>query len=171
MRQRGFLWRHMLALANRGYLLLTVVVCNFLFTTTAFSLIEGVGWFKSLYWAVVSAFTVGYGDVLPSGTAGMVLTIFTIISYWYLLLLVAAKLITTLILDADKFTHEEQEQLKAALQATNAQLSELTDNLLTHEEQVEIMQALKALTQDILTREEQEQIIASLDRIETAVQQ
>ena len=159
MPQQGYVLRHVVRLANRGWLLLALTVGNAVACATAFGLIEGTIWFQSLYWTVVSGFTIGYGDVLPKTPEGKVLAMYVMISFWFLLLLVAAKIITLLILDADKFTHEEQEELKEdlrtarqALAGTNDKLNLLLDNLLTEEEQRDLLTTVRRIEATVIPR-------------------
>lgn len=72
----------------------------------------------SLYWSVVTATTLGYGDFAPHSTAGKVLTSALIVATVFLFIpTITANLASKLIVNRDAFTHEEQEELKADLKA------------------------------------------------------
>lgn len=45
-----------------------------------FSKIEGLDFFNSIYWAITTSSTVGYGDFAPTTTLGKILTMFTMFS-------------------------------------------------------------------------------------------
>jgi voltage-gated potassium channel len=47
---------------------------------TAFSLDQHVSWFVGWYWAVVTATTVGYGDVVPHGVGGRLIAMATMLT-------------------------------------------------------------------------------------------
>jgi voltage-gated potassium channel len=75
----------------------------------------------AMWWAVVTASTVGYGDTYPTHTAGRILA-GTLISTMVLLVvpLITAHFASKLIVDQDAFRHEEQEEIKANLRAIRA---------------------------------------------------
>ncbi len=47
---------------------------------TAFSLDQHVSWFVGVYWAVVTATTVGYGDVVPHSVGGRIIAMATMLT-------------------------------------------------------------------------------------------
>jgi voltage-gated potassium channel len=80
----------------------------------------------SLWWAVVTASTVGYGDISPETWQARVMAALLI----SLMVLVVVPLITAhfaskLIVDTDAFGHEEQEELKTNLRQVRTLLEEL----------------------------------------------
>jgi voltage-gated potassium channel len=82
----------------------------------------------SLWWAVVTASTVGYGDISPETWQARVMAALLI----SLMVLVVVPLITAhfaskLIVDTDAFGHEEQEELKSNLRRVRTLLEELAE--------------------------------------------
>jgi voltage-gated potassium channel len=77
----------------------------------------------AVWWAVVTASTVGYGDISPETLPGRVLA-GILISVMVLLVipLITAHFASKLIVDADAFRHEEQEELKQNLRRVRALL-------------------------------------------------
>ncbi|GAA2528274.1 hypothetical protein GCM10010201_29040 [Pilimelia columellifera subsp. columellifera] len=81
-----------------------------------YSVFEGKGLGDSVWWAVVTASTVGYGDTYPVTTAGRFVA-GTLISVMVLLVipLITAHFASKLIVDHDAFQHDEQEEIKQNL--------------------------------------------------------
>lgn len=73
--------------------------------------------FDSFYWAIVTAFTVGYGDVLPNTIAAKVLTMFLIPTSALTYLFVGAHIVGDVLDDRNTHTDEEQDWEAEALQA------------------------------------------------------
>lgn len=88
-----------------------------LLAALGYSVIEDADLLRSLYWAVVTGFTVGFGDVLPSGGAGMLLCIFYIPAASVTYLVLAAHIVGVVLDDRNKFTHEEQHEILCEVQA------------------------------------------------------
>ncbi len=114
---------------NPKYLLVTTTIVLFL-GAGGYWFFEGIiggrteeGPIRSLWWAVVTASTVGYGDAYPETTAGRGVAVLLIISMVTLILPMITALFTAkLIVDHDEFTHEEQEEIKRTLAAIAAKL-------------------------------------------------
>jgi voltage-gated potassium channel len=122
---RGVVW---LANSPRTLILayaMLIVVCAGLYhyfekTSASFG--------DSLWWAVVTASTVGYGDISPSTLAGRVIA-GVLISVMVLLVipLITAHFASKLIVDHDAFRHEEQEELKHNLRRVKVLLEALAE--------------------------------------------
>lgn len=121
---RGLVW-----LANSprtlilSYLLL-IVSCSVLYRLFE----EEVSIGDSLWWAVVTASTVGYGDISPETWQGRVMA-GLLISIMVLIVvpLITAHFASKLIVDTDAFQHEEQEELKDNLRHVRRLLEELAE--------------------------------------------
>jgi voltage-gated potassium channel len=82
----------------------------------------------ALWWAIVTASTVGYGDISPKTVEGRAIA-GLLISVMVLLVipLITAHFASKLIVDADAFRHEEQEELKHNLRRVRVLLEALAE--------------------------------------------
>lgn len=90
-----------------------------------FSMIEGETFFRSLYWAGITATSTGYGDITPKTEIGMVLAfILTHLSIFFIAPLIIVRLTEKILHDEHEWSHEEQEQLKVQLDRIERTLNE-----------------------------------------------
>jgi voltage-gated potassium channel len=82
----------------------------------------------AIWWAIVTASTVGYGDISPQTWQGRVIA-GVLISVMVLLVipLITAHFASKLIVDNDAFHHEEQEELKSNLRRVRVLLEALAE--------------------------------------------
>ena len=121
---RGVFW-----LANSpGTLIMSyaglIIICGGLF----YHLEDADSLGDAVWWAIVTASTVGYGDISPATWQGRVLA-GLLISLMVLVVipLITAHFASKLIVDADAFRHEEQEELKQNLRRVRALLEEMAE--------------------------------------------
>ncbi|GGK39400.1 hypothetical protein GCM10010124_35150 [Pilimelia terevasa] len=108
---RGLVW-----IANAPGTLLVFYLVVLAVSATAYSLLEDKNLGDALWWSVVTASTVGYGDTYPTTIGGRILAGILISGMVLLVIpLITAHFASKLIVDADAFRHEEQEEIKQRL--------------------------------------------------------
>lgn len=99
-------WKALIA----GYLAL-LFACSILY-----NIFEGKSFGDSVWWAMVTASTVGYGDAYPTTWQGRVMAgVLISAMIFFVLPLITAHFASKLIVDNDAFKHEEQEEIKRNL--------------------------------------------------------
>jgi voltage-gated potassium channel len=106
--------------------LLTLFSLAFLFIESGlYALFEKKNFFDSLWWALITATTVGYGDSYPNTTGGRFVAVTLVLGMiLFLIPMITASIASKLIVNRDAFTHEEQEEMKFMLQEINKKLGE-----------------------------------------------
>lgn len=109
--------------------LLTLFSLAFLFIESGlYALFEKKNFFDSLWWALITATTVGYGDSYPNTTGGRFVAVTLVLGMiLFLIPMITASIASKLIVNRDAFTHEEQEEMKQMLQEINKKLGEQTE--------------------------------------------
>jgi len=105
---------------------LTIFALLFLFIESGiYAIFERKDFFESLWWALITATTVGYGDSYPSTTGGRFVAVTLVLGMiLFLIPMITASISSKLIVDRDAFTHEEQEEMKYLLKEISQKLKE-----------------------------------------------
>ena len=110
--------------ANRIWLILGIYVGTLLVGASTFSLVEAKSFSDGLWWATVTALTIGYGDLTPATPAGRIAGIF-FGHFWIFMIIpmIIANIVLHLVDDKNLFTDEEQKELMQRLKNVEALLS------------------------------------------------
>lgn len=83
-----------------------------------YAIFEGKNIFEGLWWAIVTAMTVGYGDTYPHTSGGrLVAAILMGFTVLVIIPLITARIASRFIVNDDAFTNKEQETIKTDLKA------------------------------------------------------
>ena len=114
--------------ANSPGRLVTAFAITLAISSIVYSIAESANLLNSLYWSIVTATTLGYGDFSPSTTPGKVLTSVLICVMVFLFIpTITANLASKLIVNRDAFTHEEQEQIKDGIEDLQRTLAAIVE--------------------------------------------
>ena len=99
----------LLYVANRIWLILLIYLASLILGASLFAVAENKSFFDGLWWASVTALTIGYGDLSPATAAGRAVGI-ALGHFWIFLIIpmIIANILMHLIEDRNAFTHEEQ---------------------------------------------------------------
>ncbi|MEV4532435.1 potassium channel family protein [Asanoa sp. NPDC049518] len=120
------IYRGLVYFANSPRTLMMSYALMILIAAALYSVFERVNVGDSLWWAVVTASTVGYGDISPDTWQARAIAVVLISTMVLLVIpLITAHFASKLIVDTDAFRHEEQEELKNNLRVVRRLLEEL----------------------------------------------
>lgn len=74
--------------------------------------LEGWQALETLWWAIVTITTTGYGDISPHTLPGRIVAGVLMAAAWFFNLLLGAQVAAKLIVNSDAWTHSEQEAVK-----------------------------------------------------------
>ncbi|MDG2529201.1 potassium channel family protein [Caulobacter endophyticus] len=105
--------------------LLTLYLVVLLAAAGSYAFFEGKPYLDGVWWACVTATTVGYGDMYPATVGGRVTAVILMhVTLLLILPLLIGNICSRCIKDANEFSHAEQEELKATLARLEARLTE-----------------------------------------------
>ena len=109
--------RHVLSKIINSNRNLTITFCVFIFTSAfSYSISEKTPFLDALWWSIVTATTVGYGDSFPQNMQGKITAIGLMLSMVLLIIpAITARMASGLIVNSDAFTDLEQEELKRGI--------------------------------------------------------
>lgn len=106
--------------------LLVLYVVLLLSCAGLYAYFEHVAYGESIWWACVTALTIGYGDLYPETLGGKVTAVFLMHStVLFILPLLIGYICARGVKDANAFTHEEQEVMKKDLQEIKNLIKEM----------------------------------------------
>lgn len=107
----------MLRLANSIRLTLTAYIISLVIAAALFAFAEHRSLGDGLWWAVVSALTIGYGDISPVTTVGRIVAVI-FQHFWIMVIapLVISNVVVRVIHNKDQYTDDEQKWTATSLQ-------------------------------------------------------
>ena len=102
--------------ANSPRLLVITSLALLFLASISYSIVEKKNVIDSLWWALITSTTVGYGDMYPVSLGGRITAItLLLIMILFLVPMITASFASKLIVNRDAFTHDEQEEMKILL--------------------------------------------------------
>ena len=113
----------LLFIANRIWLILGIYAVSLFAGAWVFAAAEGKSFAEGLWWAAVTALTIGYGDLTPATAVGRVAGIL-FGHFWIFMIIpmIIANILLHLVEDRNVFTHEEQIEILQRLKNVESSL-------------------------------------------------
>jgi voltage-gated potassium channel len=107
--------------ANRIWLILAIYVASLIAAAATFAMLEDKSFGDGLWWATVTALTIGYGDLTPATSAGRIAGI-VFGHFWIFVIIpmIIANIIMHVIEDKNLFSDEEQREVMQRLKNLEA---------------------------------------------------
>ena len=105
--------RWYIEIANNMHYCIILYAFTIAFASVTFMTVEDFDFHKAVWFSFITSLTIGYGDVSPATTLGKIFTI--VFALQWILFIIPCFLVNMIDVarrDNDKFSHEEQEQLK-----------------------------------------------------------
>lgn len=112
-------------ITNRFWLIMTIYAVSLMIAAIGFAWLEQKSVADSLWWAVVTSLTIGYGDITPQSHLGRMWGV-VFGHFWIFLVIpmIVANLIMTLVEDKHLFSDEEQRELLTRVRTIEALLQQ-----------------------------------------------
>jgi voltage-gated potassium channel len=108
--------------------LLLVYAALVLLCAGLYAYMENTTYMNGIWWACVTALTVGYGDMFPATMGGKIVAVALMhATVLFILPLLIGNICSVCIKNRHEFTEEEQEHIKATLRRLDEQLNALSE--------------------------------------------
>jgi hypothetical protein len=96
--------------ANRMYVIFFIYIISLILAAFLFAQFESKPFLDGFWWAVVTALTIGYGDLSPATIQGRITGI-VFGHFWIfgIIPMIIGNIVSKMLEDKNKFTHQEQE--------------------------------------------------------------
>ena len=114
--------RWYIEISNNMYYCIILYAFTIAFASVTFMTVEDFDFHKAVWFSFITSLTIGYGDVSPATTLGKIFTI--VFALQWILFIIPCFLVNMIDVarrDKDKFSHEEQEQLKKDIDTLRVQ--------------------------------------------------